>query len=78
MTLQGNANRDGHQLELVPGSWRVQRIFDITGMGRPFAWRATIEPTADDGVTNLTPVAGGVSERAPPPSKRFLRTLSAP
>ncbi len=33
------ANRDGHQLELVPGSWQIQRIFDITGMRRLFAWR---------------------------------------
>ncbi len=39
MTLQGNANRDGHRLELVPGSWQAQRIFDITGMRRLFAWR---------------------------------------
>ena len=39
LTLRNDAKRAGHTLKLVPGSYEVQRIFDLSGTRGLFDWR---------------------------------------
>ena len=39
LVLRSAATRDGHRLEIVPGSPAVQRVFDLTATGPLFDWR---------------------------------------
>jgi len=39
LRLRSEAERDGHHLTLVPGSPRVQRIFELTSTRGLFDWR---------------------------------------